>query len=679
MNKTYKYISTRYLIYDKEVLLSDIENVKNRLLKLFNYEIKYVILDFETSGINPHTLTPFLAAVKVYYYDYKQKKIQSTPALVFDLLDQPTKDLFIFFFTTLLTREYDSDKPTPIIAGHNLKYDLQVLYRVDNIFTKLVTPHTNTIKYVDTMIVSQVLNRGSKESNSLNAVVKRELDIDLDKGQQMSFTKIKSNDYLFTESQVEYAALDVEYIVPTYQSMLKKMNTQMFSYLLNVEHKLVPILASLEYKGMNFDKKKWGVNLDESEKELLIIEDNLDSELGELGEIVPQRFYEIGRQINMFSSEPTTIIIKNEDAFNYNSPKQLKELYLKYAGEYDIPKDKDGNFTTGRESLERYIRDNKGSRLHNFTKLLLEQRKWKKRISSFGENFLEMTKTTGRIHTSYRQNGTSTGRFSSGDSKNGFPNMSQIPRDNKYRTCFLGDEGYKVMTVDLGQAELRILASESKDEKMMELIRENDLHSYLATKAMTRLKGEEFIVSKTQNADIRTKFKNVNFGLIYGATSYRISELLDISLEDAEIVYGVIKEEIPSAINFLTSKGDEAVTTGKVTISKRDGTYRLFDVDNKFESSIRREAMNAPIQGINAHMIKRAMVEIDAFLYNNNNRFGDILLQVYDELVIQIIDDKFFEERVETIDKLLKKVCNLYLDSNIEMETEYQIGTTWVK
>jgi DNA polymerase-1 len=650
------YVSDRYVLplpltYLNSSEFSDKADVSN---------IKYITLDFEANGLNSHSLTPLIAALRINNHSL---------CYTFDLLCPSSKALFISLITDLLNQNI-------LVMGHNLKYDLKVILNLFGDKHREIT--FSNWRFFDTMIFNQVYYRGLKKRNGLKDVLLDFLAVDISKSVRDEFTKITDKNHLFTTAQFEYAASDVKYILPLVQSMARQIPNERFKqYLEEVEFPLIPIIASLEHDGLRFDKTSWVENTLSTHKQMLELEQQLDKELVKLGEPIVDRYQKVGEQLGMFG-EPSTVSTKvlNPKAFNYNSPLQLKGLYYKHAGQYNLPQDKDGEFSTGKESLEKFLRDSGQNKMTDFTKMLLTYRKLSKIYSSFGYNFVDFSKKTHRIHTSYKQSGTATGRFTSGDSDSGFPNMSQIPRSNSFRKCFLADEGYKGVTIDLAQAELRILASESGDSVMIDLINNGDMHSYLASKAMTKLKGQPFVVNKEQNSDIRTKFKNVNFGLIYGATSYRISELLNISVDDAEIVYQVICDEIPLAMGYLKNRGEQAVRENKVLLSDYYGVYRLFEPDHN-DWAKRREAMNAPIQGLNAIMIKLAMVAIHKFFVESG--CGRIKLQVYDELYMEVKDDENFEKNLATIQQLMKNSCNFMLKNGVEMEIETAVSDGWVK
>lgn len=621
--------------------------------------VKYITLDFEANGLNSHSLIPLIGALRLN----NQSEIYTV-----DLLCPQSREVFLRFMTLLLEENV-------LVMGHNLKYDLKVVL---NLFGKKSDDVTFiNWRFFDTMIFNQVYYRGLDKRNGLAVVIEDFLNITISKTVRDEFTKITDPNYLFTTAQYEYAAYDVAYILPLVKAMGDQIDEKQKRYLNEVEFPLIPIIATLEHKGLRFNKDKWVANTLATHKELLEVEKQLDEELVNLGEPFVERYQTLGLQMNIFGEVDKVKSRRiNPKALNYNSPTQLKKLYYKYAGEYTLPKDKDGDFSTANETLLKFLRDYPSNKMATFTKLLLTYRKLSKSYSSFGYNFIDYAKLTGRIHTSYKQSGTATGRFTSGDSNQGFPNMSQIPRSNSFRTCFMADEGYKGVTIDLAQAELRILASESGDATMIDLINNGDMHSYLATKAMTKLKGYPFTVSKEENSDIRTRFKNVNFGLIYGATSYRISDLLNIDVSDAEIVYDVICQEIPLAMGYLDHRANQAVGENKVLLSDYYGVYRHFNPEHN-DWAKRREAMNAPIQGLNAIMIKLAMVAIYKYFVENN--CGRIMLQVYDELYMEVKDDENFEKNLAAIQQIIKNSCNFMLKNGVEMEIETAVADSWVK
>jgi DNA polymerase-1 len=297
---------------------------------------------------------------------------------------------------------------------------------------------------------------------------------------------------------------------------------------------------------------------------------------------------------------------------------------------------------------------------------------------------------TGAVHTIYKQCSTATGRFASGDTKNGHPNMAQIPKDNQYRIPFKARVGYKLMTIDFSACELTILASMSKDKTLIRLLMDDtaDLHSYLANAAWRKVKKDPTYVVTDKE---RTIFKGVNFGLVYGATAIRIAALLNISLNDAKIVVQSLSEQIPMVFRYLNKIANQALKDGYIIFNQRTNSRRVFKevlsaknggypVPFKMHGIIGRAAKNAPIQGTNADLMKESMVEVDKYI-KATNIDAHILLQVYDELVIEIPDDGHIFKRAEDIQKIMETTADKYLDTTlgIHMKSDYKIANTWQK
>ena len=295
---------------------------------------------------------------------------------------------------------------------------------------------------------------------------------------------------------------------------------------------------------------------------------------------------------------------------------------------------------------------------------------------------------TGAVHTIYKQCSTSTGRFASGDTKNGHPNMAQIPRQNQYRIPFKARPGYKIMTIDFSGCELTILASESKDRKLISLLMDDDkdMHSYLANACWRVLKNDpDYVVSDAE----RTQFKGVNFGMVYGATPMRIASLLNIPLHAAEQIEQTLRLEIPDVFAYLDSVAEKAAKDGYVIFNTRTKSRRWFkDVLASFSSTpldrgaveaVKRAAKNAPIQGTNADLMKESMVTLDK-VFRHHNHDAHILLQVYDELVIEINENEIYT-LAPKIQEIMNSVADKYLDTSlgIHMQSEYKIDKNWLK
>jgi DNA polymerase-1 len=285
-----------------------------------------------------------------------------------------------------------------------------------------------------------------------------------------------------------------------------------------------------------------------------------------------------------------------------------------------------------------------------------------------------ISKVTGLLHTTYKQCFTDTGRLSSGDSKTGKVNIQQVPKLKKLRKCFKYLAGYKILTIDLAQAELVFLSSKAQDKKLMEL-NKGDIHSYLATKAWRKILGDEtYIVSQTENTDKRTEFKNVVYGAVYGAGVQKIAETMNISLAQAELVMQSLREELPDTFKYMDNASKFAVDNGYIEFSKRTHSRRWFpDRSRKFIGKVKRAAINAPLQGECADAIKEAMVEVSKHI-KRNSIDAKLLLQAHDELVYAFKDDDF----PEVVKYIMTSTVNEYLEG-VEMNATYHVEETWIK
>lgn len=435
--------------------------------------------------------------------------------------------------------------------------------------------------------------------------------------------------------------------------------------------------------------------------------------------------------------EDKPIKLNNIGNINYGSDTQVKDIFTR-AGEY-IPRTKEGKETIGVENLKVYLIDYPETRLYKFIELLIKFSEVSQKINSFGQGHIDIiSPKTNKIHTIYRQCTAKTGRFQSGDKRSKLPffNSQQIPKSNDYRHCFYTDEGYSILTIDLSSAELIILASLANDRKLLEL-QAGDPHSYLANASYNNLlkeirksilsrggeilenhilevqellegnkpeekigytkakeilenfmEGQSLVISKTNLGWIRDKFKNVVYGLIYGATATRISEVMGISKNWAQIVLNTMKYELPATFTYLDKVASLAVNRGYTLLSPRTKSRRWFSevLESKANKTslsynkagdIEREAKNAGIQGTNAFIIKEAIVRIENEYIKLNKIDAKLLLQVHDELVYKFKSE--IEEFPKKVYELLTDTAKRYLAEGVSMGASYIVKNTWHK
>jgi DNA polymerase-1 len=336
--------------------------------------------------------------------------------------------------------------------------------------------------------------------------------------------------------------------------------------------------------------------------------------------------------------------------------------------------------TTGANELAEYLLEHPTSPIKDFLVLLLEYKIIKKRISTYGREFLiQHCDDNNKIHPTYRVNRTATGRLSSSE-----PNAQNIPNKKEFRSCFIGENDNLLWTADLSSAELRILASLSDDETLKKLFRDGeDLHSYLATPVLRYLSGDkEVTVTKKTHPEFRTTMKTVNFSLVYGASATKVGKVLNVSKQKAERVLEILKSVIPNALTYLERQEIKGQTHGKIVFDEIWNQARYFEpvlkkenVSREKMAGIGREAKNAAIQGVNSQMLKFAMVNIFNYLRENKLK-SRMAINVHDELVVETFPDEI--EHCEQFERILISSSNYFL-SGVEMQVESNLGKEWSK
>lgn len=637
------------------------------LLRKIQAQGKMLAVDIETNGLDPFTSDILLLTIG----DYNTQ-------VVFDATSIDLNFLYEFLSTA-----------SNSVIGHNLKFDYK--------FIKHHLELDITFIY-DTMIVEQILSQGDKSRrNNLEAVIARRLQrvLSIPKSTRLEFINMDLKS-VFDTRHVMYAAEDIKNLQAIRTAQIPFITRARLELRVGIEMQLVPIIANMELRGILLNTTAWKDNIKINTVELARYQSLLDKELCDIAinrsmddkKYISVRGGAVFNVPDLFTGNKK-IIVASTTHVNFGSEKQVKQVFRDFG--QPVPMDKHSKVSIGREILQQYNVLNYNGLLSTFIDQLLVFVKIRKKLSSFGENFLDMINpVTGAIHTIYKQCSTVTGRFASGDTKNGHPNMAQIPKDNQYRIPFKARVGYKLMTIDFSACELTILASMSKDKTLIRLLMDDtaDLHSYLANAAWRKVKKDP---TYTVTDKERTIFKGVNFGLVYGATPIRIAALLNISFDDAKLVVEALTNEIPQAFNYLRKIELKALKDGYIIFNKRTNSRRVFKevlsaknggypVPYKLYGVIGRAAKNAPIQGTNADLMKESMVEVDKYI-KATNIDAHILLQVYDELVIEIPDDVHIFKIAEKIQDIMEITADKYLDTTlgIHMKSNYKIANTWQK
>lgn len=645
-----------------------------------HYKAPVMCLDLETTGLDPFDEDILLTGIKLG---------PNGPSYGFHGLPKELVNIL---------HGYLSQMHNSFLLGHNLKFDLKFLMAEDYNLELAVLDLKS--KIFDTMIQEQCLVAGMDVSASLKATAKRRCSIDMDKDIRNEFVGMDPSE--LDIRHFKYLAGDLEIPYKVFEAQKQRIAKLGMAPKIMNENATVPIIAMMEYYGSRFDSEAWKINILQNESRLKVVTNYMDNSLKKAVTVVnvdpaKEKRYIAKRnnqdvvQVDLFGGQKL-VHAQSAIKVNYASPKQVLEIFQDF--NQPIPADKHGKPSVGKEPLAKYGLIYPNSPLNEFIQHYREYVQVKKKLSSFGDNMISMIRD-GRIHSAYRQHGTATGRLASGDTSNGYPNMNQIPRENNYRTPFIADDDYVYMTIDYSSCELVILAAQSGDKTLAKLLSDPslDLHSYLANAAWSAVKGHPYQVTKEE----RQIFKAVNFGLVYGASVFRVADILNITVDEATLVMKALRDTIPDAFAYLDKVGDEAVRQGYVEFNSVTHSRRWFPevfesreanryLDRMEEGSIKRKAMNAPIQGTNADITKKAMVKVDQYLkkaVRPGYPKSHIVMQVYDEIVIQIPEGEKISEIVAArIKEIMQDVANEFLDaagSSLRMASDYKIEKSWIK
>jgi DNA polymerase-1 len=342
--------------------------------------------------------------------------------------------------------------------------------------------------------------------------------------------------------------------------------------------------------------------------------------------------------------------------FNINSPKQLGEVLFEHLKLPPSKKTKTG-YSTGEPVLIK-LKDE-----HEVINKILEYREAFKLQSTYIEPLLELAtnNTNNRVHTSFLQTGTATGRLSS---KN--PNLQNIPvrseAGRQIRNAFVAKEGYKLLSIDYSQIELRLLAHFSKDQALLNAFSSGtDIHTQTAIEIF----GEEEAPNK------RNVAKSINFGLIYGMGAKKLSETLDISSKEAKVYIEKYFETFPTIKTFMQNIQEDAVKNGYVnTLFNRHRNFDFANAAPMLKAGFLRESVNTVFQGSAADLIKKAMLKIHN-IYKDNSEVN-MLLQIHDELIFEI-KTEIIEETSQILQDVMKNIHTL----EVPLEVSASIGDNW--
>ena len=465
-------------------------------------------------------------------------------------------------------------------------------------------------KYFDVMLAWYVL--GTESSQELENIIFSELGVNLEKfEEQFKKRKIVEVD---NKEKAEFLWKRAFYIKGLEVILEDRLRTEdLHDIFENLENKLVPVLASMENFGIKIDKKYF---------------ENYKKELQENIEKLEKEIYSL-----------------SGETFNIGSPKQLGEILFEKMGIEPVKKTKTG-YSTDVEVLEVLA-----LRGIEIAEKLLEYRGFTKLLSTYVEPLPKLADEDDRIHTTFNQNGTSTGRLSSAN-----PNIQNIPvrtdEGIKIRKGFISQDGWSLVSFDYSQIELRVLAELSKDENLLLAYKKDkDLHDLTARKIF--FKTDEEQVTREQ----RSIAKVINFSILYGKTPFGLSKELKIPVADASQYIKTYFEQYPKVKKFLENVLENARQNGFVETLY--GTRRYINNINSSNKNLQaqanRMAVNTVVQGTAANIIKKVMIKLyDEFKNNDDIK---MLLQVHDELIFEVKDEvseKYMEKIKEIMEGTIK-------------------------
>ncbi|WP_060989944.1 DNA polymerase I [Photobacterium leiognathi] len=576
---------------------------------------KAFAFDTETDGLDYMT-----ANVVGVSFAIEEGKAAYVP-VAHDYLDAPAqldRDWVLAQLKPLL------EDPNQAKIGQNLKFDASIVARYGIEMQGIV---------FDTMLESYVFNsvvgRHDMDSLALRYLEHKNISFEEIAGKgkkQLTFNQID------LAQAGPYAAEDADITLRLHNALYPKVEAdeKLKHVFETIEMPLVPVLSRMERTGVYVDSMLLGAQSTE-----------IAARLDEL----EKKAFEIADQ-----------------EFNLSSPKQLQAILFEKMGLPVLKKTPSGTPSTNEEVLQELALD------YPLPKLILEYRGLAKLKSTYTDKLPKMVNpATGRVHTSYHQAVTATGRLSSSD-----PNLQNIPVRNeegrRIRQAFVAQSGYKILAVDYSQIELRIMAHLSGDKALLDAFRHGkDIHAATAAEILG-LDIEQ--VSSEQ----RRRAKAINFGLIYGMSAFGLAKQLDMGRNEAQDYMNVYFERYPGVLEYMESTRNTASEKGYVeTLFGR----RLYLPDIKSRNGLRRKAaeraaINAPMQGTAADIIKLAMIAVDHWVQQQPQDEVRLLMQVHDELVFEVK-----ESALESVTAEVKALMEQAATLDVPLIADAGFGDNW--
>ncbi|HDZ8914658.1 TPA: DNA polymerase I [Aeromonas hydrophila] len=516
------------------------------------------------------------------------------------------------------------EDPARLKVGQNLKYDRNVLLN-----------HGIELQGIayDTMLESYVLN-STASRHDMDSLARKYLNAETisfediaGKGvKQLTFNQIE------LEQAAPYAAEDADITLRLHQALWGKLSAEpgLAKVFSEIELPLLPVLARMERLGTTIEPKL----------------------LHQQSQEIEVRLAELEKQAHELA----------EQEFNLSSPKQLGEILFTKLGLPIIKKTPKGAPSTAEEVLAEL------AETYELPRLLMEHRGLAKLKSTYTDKLPLMIKPqTGRVHTSYHQAVAATGRLSSTD-----PNLQNIPVRNeqgrRIRQAFIPCAGYKLVAADYSQIELRIMAHLSGDKGLLTAFAEGkDIHKATAAEVFG-------VALDAVTSDMRRSAKAINFGLIYGMSAFGLAKQLGIGRAEAQKYMDLYFERYPGVLEYMERTRQQAEAQGYVETLFGRRLY-LPDIKSRnagLRKAAERAAINAPMQGTAADIIKRAMINVDSWIRGIKDESIRMLMQVHDELVFEIR-----EEKLEEYIAIIKEKMSAAAELDVPLVVEAGTGDNW--
>lgn len=508
--------------------------------------------------------------------------------------------------------------------GQNLKFDRGIM---ENEGIELNGIHFDTM--LESYVVNSVSNRHDMDTLAEKHLNHKTTTFEEIAGKgkgQLTFNQIE------VEQATLYAAEDADITLLLHQALYPQIEAiePLKHVYRDIEMPLVPVLSRMERKGVLIDAQVLAAQSQE----------------------ITQRLAEI---------EKETFALAGQE-FNLSSPKQLQEILFDKLQLPVIKKTPKGAPSTNEEVLEELAHS------HELPRLILEHRGLAKLKSTYTDKLpLMVNSKTKRVHTSYHQAVTATGRLSSRD-----PNLQNIPVRNeegrRIRQAFIAREGFKIVAADYSQIELRIMAHLSQDKGLLDAFAQGkDIHRATASEVFG-------IPLEEVTSEQRRSAKAINFGLIYGMSAFGLSQQIGVERREAQRYMDLYFERYPGVLDYMERTRKQASEQGYV--ETLDGR-RLYLPEINSKNAIRRkaserEAINAPMQGTAADIIKKAMIAVDNWICNECPDDVHMIMQVHDELVFEVR-----ESYLENANIMIHKLMESSMELAIPLKVEVGVGNNW--